>query len=123
MQSDLFLSNLPGASFRAELNQVIEALATNNGGTIDPVPAFPSMWFADWTANMLRRRRKDRKMCRQTPASIRCEIRACCASAASVSAADDVILNDGSPSSTERAMQRYGSNSEKKRRGTPERQG
>jgi len=57
--ADLYLDNQPGASFRAELNQIIEALATNNGGTVEPVPAFPSMWFADWTANMLRRRRKD----------------------------------------------------------------
>jgi hypothetical protein len=57
--ADLYLDNQPGASFRAELNQIIEALATNNGGTVEPVPAFPSMWFANWTTNMLRRRRKD----------------------------------------------------------------
>jgi hypothetical protein len=58
-QADLYLDNQPGASFRAELNTIIEALATNNAGTLAPTPAFPSMWWSDFTANLLKRRRKD----------------------------------------------------------------
>jgi hypothetical protein len=44
--NDWSLDNLPGISFRAQLNGVVEALQTSSSGATSPFPVVPGMlWF------------------------------------------------------------------------------
>lgn len=56
MQHDLNLADQAGAAFRADLNNALSALATNNGGATAPAATYANMWWADEAANILKRR-------------------------------------------------------------------
>lgn len=54
--SDYQLANLPGASFRAELNQILQAIITNNSSSTQPSVTFAYMFWVDTTSNKLKQR-------------------------------------------------------------------
>lgn len=55
-QHDYVIENQAGAAFRADINEVLQAIVTNNAGTTAPNPTFPHQWWADTTAGVLKRR-------------------------------------------------------------------
>ena len=55
-QHDMNLSNADGATFRADANNALAALVSNNSGATAPATTFAFMWWADTTANILKRR-------------------------------------------------------------------
>jgi len=54
-QTDMNVANDTGAAVRADLNQHLDALVTNNSGTPEPV-IFANMWWADTSEGILKRR-------------------------------------------------------------------
>lgn len=56
MQSDFDVANLPGSSFRAEVNQSLVALVTKSSGPTAPTPSFPNQEWQDETSGLLKRR-------------------------------------------------------------------
>lgn len=44
-QHDYDLSNADGATFRADINAVLQAIATQNSGASNPTTTFPNMWL------------------------------------------------------------------------------
>lgn len=57
-QSDMVIADQPGASFLADLNTVIAALATNSSGATEPETTYAFQWWADIgsTPPMMRQR-------------------------------------------------------------------
>jgi hypothetical protein len=55
-QHDYDIANADGATVRADLNSVLEAVATLNSGATAPSTTFANMWWAD-TANTILKRR------------------------------------------------------------------
>tara|TARA_B100000700_G_scaffold189815_1_gene209161 strand:- start:30887 stop:32098 length:1212 start_codon:yes stop_codon:yes gene_type:complete len=55
-QHDYDLANNPGATLRADLNALSEAVGSNNSGATAPPVTFPFMWWPD-TANSLLKQR------------------------------------------------------------------
>jgi hypothetical protein len=53
-QHDYDLANSPGITFRADVNAVLEAIATKNSGATAPATTFPFMAWLDTTANLLK---------------------------------------------------------------------
>jgi len=54
--ADYVLGNQSGASFRAELNTILEAVVSNNSSSSEPSVMFAYMWWADTTAGLLKQR-------------------------------------------------------------------
>lgn len=55
-QSDMVIADQPGASFLADLNSVIAALATNSSGATEPATTYAYQVWADTTAGILKQR-------------------------------------------------------------------
>lgn len=55
-QNDFSLANADGATFRADLNAALQALASNNSGTSAPSTTYAYMWWADTTNGLLKQR-------------------------------------------------------------------
>ncbi len=53
-QHDYNLINQSGASFRADLNNALAAIATNNSGTAQPSTAFSYEWWIDTASSVLK---------------------------------------------------------------------
>ena len=53
-QHDFNIANAPGATVRADINALAEALASQNSGTSAPSVTFPFMLWADTTNNLLK---------------------------------------------------------------------
>ena len=53
-QGDLNLANATGAAFRADLNNQLAAIATNQSGATDPASPFAFQFYADTGDNTLR---------------------------------------------------------------------
>jgi len=56
MQTDYNIANQPGASFRSDLNDTLEAIVSNNSGATQPDEPFAYMWWMDTNANILKQR-------------------------------------------------------------------
>ena len=56
MQTDYDIANQPGASFRSDLNDTLEAIVSNNSGATQPDKPFAYMWWMDTNANILKQR-------------------------------------------------------------------
>lgn len=55
-QHDMVLDNQSGASFRADLNGALAAIASNQSGSSEPNPAYPYQFWADTNAGVLKMR-------------------------------------------------------------------
>jgi hypothetical protein len=55
-QHDYDLINQSGASFRADLNNALDAIASNNSGSSEPSTTFAYEWWVDTTNNLLKLR-------------------------------------------------------------------
>jgi hypothetical protein len=55
-QHDYILENQPGAAFRADLNEALQAIVSQNSGATEPSPSYPFQWWADTTAGVLKQR-------------------------------------------------------------------
>jgi len=55
-QHDMDIANQSGASFRADLNLALQALAGNSSGTSAPTATFPYQFWADSSAGVLKMR-------------------------------------------------------------------
>lgn len=55
-QHDMDIANGPGATFRADANNALQALASNSVGALSPATTFPCQWWGDTTAGKLKRR-------------------------------------------------------------------
>ena len=53
-QHDYNIANAPGATFRADINNVLAAIAGQNSGAAAPVNTFPYMVWADTTNNIVK---------------------------------------------------------------------
>lgn len=53
-QEDYDVSNASGAAVRADINQQLDAIVSNNSGGTEPTTTFPYMIWADTTANQLK---------------------------------------------------------------------
>jgi flagellar basal body rod protein FlgF len=51
-QHDYNLANQSGADFRADLNNALSAIATNNSGANQPSTTFAYEWWIDTTNNV-----------------------------------------------------------------------
>ena len=57
-QHDYDIANGTGAAVRADLNNVLDAIVSNNSGATSPGTTFAFQWWADTTANQSSSRRK-----------------------------------------------------------------
>ena len=55
-QHDYNIANQTGANFRADLNNALSAIATNNSGSSEPSTTFAYEWWIDTSANVLKLR-------------------------------------------------------------------
>lgn len=55
-QADYSIANASGAVVRADINDQLEAIATNNSGATGPSDTFPHMWWFDASTNLLKQR-------------------------------------------------------------------
>lgn len=55
-QHDYNLSNNPGVTFRGDLNNALQAIATNNSGATAPATTFANMWWFDTSTSILKQR-------------------------------------------------------------------
>lgn len=55
-QHDYVIDNQDGASFRADLNNALQAGATLNSGATAPATTYPNMWWADTATGFLKQR-------------------------------------------------------------------
>lgn len=55
-QHDYILADASGSAFLADLNLAVKALAENNYGTTEPTVMYAHMWWADTTADILKKR-------------------------------------------------------------------
>lgn len=53
---DYVLANASGAAFRADLNNALAAIVSNNSSTTEPATTYAYMWWADTTNGQLKRR-------------------------------------------------------------------
>ena len=53
-QHDYNLANQSGADFRADLNNALSAIATNNSGSSQPATTFAYEWWVDTSSNVLK---------------------------------------------------------------------
>lgn len=55
-QHDMDVANGPGATFRGDMNNALQALASNSVGALAPATTFPCQWWGDTTTSKLKRR-------------------------------------------------------------------
>jgi len=55
-QHDYVIDNSTGANVRADINSALQAIATNNSGSSAPSATFPSQFFADTSAGIMKLR-------------------------------------------------------------------
>lgn len=55
-QHDMDVANGPGLTVRTDINDALQALASNSVGALAPTTTFPCQWWADTTAGLLKRR-------------------------------------------------------------------
>lgn len=55
-QHDYDIANQSGANFRADLNNALDAIVSNNSGTSEPSTTFAYEWWVDTTNNLLKLR-------------------------------------------------------------------
>jgi len=55
-QHDYNIANQTGSSFRADLNNALSAIVSNNSGASEPATTFAFQWWADTTASQLKLR-------------------------------------------------------------------
>jgi len=55
-QHDYDVANGPGATVRADINDVLDSVATNNSGGTAPSSTFANMWWFDTATNILKQR-------------------------------------------------------------------
>ena len=55
-QHDMDVANAPRVAVRADINQALQALVTNNSGATEPAITFAYQWWADTTAGILKQR-------------------------------------------------------------------
>ena len=55
-QHDYDISNAPGAVVRADINDALESIATNNSGATAPSSTFSNMWWFDTSTSILKLR-------------------------------------------------------------------
>ena len=55
-QHDYSIANQSGASFRADLNNALAAIVSQNSGTAEPAPTYAYQLWADTTAGLLKLR-------------------------------------------------------------------
>jgi hypothetical protein len=53
-QNDMSLANANGATFRADVNSALQALASNNGGSSAPSTAYANQWWFDTGSDILK---------------------------------------------------------------------
>lgn len=53
-QNDMSLANANGATFRADVNSALQALASNNGGSSAPSTTYANQWWFDTSADILK---------------------------------------------------------------------
>ena len=53
-QNDMSLANANGATFRADVNSALQALASNNGGSSAPSTAYANQWWFDTSSDILK---------------------------------------------------------------------
>lgn len=56
MQHDMILDNQSGAALRADLNNALQSLASNNSGTSTPATTYAYEWWMDTTAGLWKQR-------------------------------------------------------------------
>jgi hypothetical protein len=69
-QHDYNLANQSGADFRADLNNALSAIATNNSGTNQPSTTFAYEWWIDTTNNLIKLRNSSNNAWITLPISI-----------------------------------------------------
>ena len=55
-QHDYVIDNQDGASFRADINDVLSAIVSNNSGASEPTTTFANMIWVDTTNNLVKQR-------------------------------------------------------------------
>ena len=55
-QHDYDISNATGAAVRADLNNMADAMVSNNSGATEPASMFAYMWWADTTTGLMKQR-------------------------------------------------------------------
>ena len=55
-QHDYDIANQTGANFRADLNNALDAIVSNNSGSSEPSTTFAYEWWIDTSANVLKLR-------------------------------------------------------------------
>ena len=55
-QHDYDIANQSGANFRADLNNALDAIVSNNSGSSEPSTTFAYEWWIDTTNNVLKLR-------------------------------------------------------------------
>ena len=55
-QHDYDIANASGASVRADLNSMADAMVSNNSGATEPTTKFSYMWWADTTTGLMKQR-------------------------------------------------------------------
>ena len=55
-QHDYLIDNGSGAVVRSDINNVLDAVATNNSGTTEPAVTHSFQWWADTTSDLLKQR-------------------------------------------------------------------
>ena len=60
-QHDYDIANQTGANFRADLNNALDAIVSNNSGSSEPSTTFAYEWWIDTSANVLKLTPSDMK--------------------------------------------------------------
>lgn len=55
-QHDYVINNASGAAFRADINNALSAIVTNNSAATEPATTYPNMWWYDTSTSLLKRR-------------------------------------------------------------------
>ena len=55
-QHDYNIANQTGANFRADLNNALSAISSNNSGSSEPFTMYAYEWWIDTSANVLKLR-------------------------------------------------------------------
>ena len=55
-QHDYVIANQSGAAFRGDLNNALDAIATNNSGSSEPSTTYAYQWWADTNTGLLKQR-------------------------------------------------------------------
>jgi hypothetical protein len=55
-QHDYVIANQSGAAFRGDLNNALDAIATNNSGSSEPSTMYAYQWWADTNTGLLKQR-------------------------------------------------------------------